>query len=164
MHSRTHVGDSSIACPWCQDGFTTASGLTIHLESGKCQRSGLNVQKINKMVQQADRHHVITKPMITYESDELIATDNSWNGNMYECYLCHKEFHSLGALNQHMKSPAHMQSIYRCPKGSCRREYKTLSALVQHVESESCGIMRFAHVQQQARNGMQNMIGKMIKG
>jgi hypothetical protein len=37
-----------------------------------------------------------------------------------------------------------------------------LSGLVQHVESESCGVMRFAQVQNQARNGIQNMVGRLI--
>jgi hypothetical protein len=47
---------------------------------------------------------------------------------------------------------------------SCRKEYKVLSGLVQHVESESCGVMRFGAVQNQARSGIQNMVGRMITG
>lgn len=58
----------------------------------------------------------------------------------------------------------HEQNIYRCPKGGCGREFRALSGLVQHVESESCGLMRFAQVQRQARNGVEKMVWRMIKG
>jgi len=69
---------------------------------------------------------------------------------------------SLAALNQHLKSPAHERDLYHCPKNSCGRQYKLLSGLIQHVESETCGVMRFGVVQQQARNGIENMVGRMI--
>ncbi|PMD41398.1 hypothetical protein L207DRAFT_457845 [Hyaloscypha variabilis F] len=165
LHSRTHVG-ASIQCPWCKVGFATASGVTIHLESGRCTASGLNRQKLNHMVHQLDRKNIITRPMLTlpgYSNVETFATDRSWNGRAYECYLCNREFTSLNGLNNHIKSPVHEQNLYRCPKISCGREYKLLSGLVQHFESESCGIMRFGVVQSQARGGIQNMVGRMIR-
>jgi hypothetical protein len=34
--------------------------------------------------------------------------------------------------------------------------------LVQHIESESCGLMRFAAVQQQAQHGFHAMVGRML--
>jgi hypothetical protein len=156
----------SIECPFCKSDFTTASGVTIHLESGACTRSNLNRQKINTMIKKLDRNNVITKPLLTMpgynNSDETFATDRAWNGSGYECYLCHKEFGALRALNQHLGSAAHERNLYHCPKGGCGREYKLLSALVQHVESESCGLMRFGQVQAQARQGIENMVGRMI--
>jgi len=166
MHSRVHMGNS-IQCPFCKEGFTTASGVTIHLESGRCTTSGLDRAKINDMVRRLDRNNVITRPLLTmpgYDSVEMIATERAWNGYSYECYLCTREFQTLHALNNHIKSPVHEQAIYRCPKASCGRQYKLLSGLIQHVESESCGVMRFNQVQQQARNGIQNMVGRMITG
>lgn len=93
---------------------------------------------------------------------ETIATERSWNGYSYECCLCPRTFGSLQALNNHLKSPAHEQNLYRCPGRGCGREYKLLSGLVQHVESESCGLMKFAAVQQQAKTGIENMVGRMI--
>ncbi|PVH73862.1 hypothetical protein DL98DRAFT_468725 [Cadophora sp. DSE1049] len=57
QHSRIHVGNG-IHCPFCKAGFTTASGVTIHLESGNCPQSGLDRQKINTMVQRMDRNNV----------------------------------------------------------------------------------------------------------
>jgi hypothetical protein len=151
-------------CPFCKNSYTNASGLTIHLESGTCS-SGLDRHKINNIVRRMDRNNVIINPnrMITMPGqDQLFATERAWNGYFYECYLCDREFNSLPALNQHLKSPAHEQHIYRCPKVSCGRQYKLLSRLVQHVESESCGVMRFARVQAQAKGGLQNMVGRMI--
>lgn len=110
---------------------------------------------------------MITRPMIEmpgYGIVETIATNKSWNGYAFECYLCSRDFGSLRGLNNHLRSPAHDQELYRCPKTSCGRNYKLLSGLVQHVESESCGLMRFGQVQQQARNGIENMVGRMISG
>lgn len=167
MHSRTHMG-SSIQCPFCKGGFTTASGVTIHLESGRCTASGLDRAKINNMVRRLDRHNVITRPLLTLpgcgDGVDVIATERAWNGYFYECYLCTREFQTLRALNNHIRSPVHEQAMYRCPKASCGGQYKLLSGLIQHVESESCGVMRFNQVQKQARNGIQNMVGRMIAG
>lgn len=98
------------------------------------------------------------------DQGETIATARSWNGSGYQCYLCQREFNSLRGLNSHLSSPAHEQKIYRCPGRGCGGEFKLLSGLVQHVESERCGVMRFATVQQQAKNGIQNMVGRMIQG
>jgi len=99
-----------------------------------------------------------------YDSVETIATERAWNGYGYECYLCARQFPTLRRLNSHIESPVHEQDLYRCPKSSCGRTFKVLSGLVQHVESESCGVMRFMQVQQQARHGIQNMVGRMISG
>ncbi len=132
---------------------------------GTCPNSDLNRTKINQMVQRMDRNNIITRPMLTmpgYESVEIIATERSWNGSGYACYLCNKQFASLQSLNNHLKSPVHEQSIYRCPGPGCGRNYKLLSGLIQHVESESCGVMRFAQVQQQAKQGIESMAGRMI--
>lgn len=167
QHSRVHMG-GSIDCPFCKIAFTTASGVIIHLESGSCS-SGLNRTQINDAVRRLDRNNVITRPMITmpghkHKDDEIYATVLSWDGRSYRCYLCSKGFTSLKGLNSHLQSGAHEQPIYRCPKDGCARPFRMLSGLVQHVESEICGLMRFDQVQKQARNGIQNMIGRMIQG
>ncbi|KAH6723844.1 hypothetical protein BKA61DRAFT_16993 [Leptodontidium sp. MPI-SDFR-AT-0119] len=164
QHSRLHTG-KGIQCPFCKSDFATASGVTIHLESGTCSNSNLDRHKINHMVQRMDRNNVITRPMLTmpgYNNVQTIATERAWNGQAYECYLCPREFATLRALNSHMSSPVHEQNIYRCPGRGCGRTYKLLSGLIQHVESESCGLMRFAQVQQQARNGVESFVGRMI--
>jgi hypothetical protein len=107
-----------------------------------------------------DHNNVITMP--GYDKVEIIATELAWNGLAYECYLCEKEFSSLHGLNNHIKSPAHEQDLYHCPKASCRKTYKVLSGLIQHMESESCGVMRFSQIQNRARNGVYCMVGRMI--
>jgi len=156
----------NIQCPFCKNNYTTASGLTIHLESGSCT-SGLNRQKINDIVRQMDRNNVITRPMIEmpgYTNIEQYATEQSWNGYHFECYLCGKGFGRLYGLNNHLRSPVHEQKMYRCPGPACAKTYGTLSGLVQHIESESCGLMRFAAVQKQAKAGVYGMVGRMITG
>ena len=66
------------------------------LESGKCTASGLNRQKINRMVHQLDRDNVITRPMISlpgYSNVETIATDRAWNGRGLRMLSLHKRIH-----------------------------------------------------------------------
>lgn len=75
-----------------------------------------------------------------------LATERSWNGSAYECFLCHRDFKKLVGLNDHLRSPVHEKKMYRCPPGyaGCATEFRALSALCQHVESETCGIRRFS--------------------
>ncbi|KAI9435085.1 zinc finger protein [Lactarius indigo] len=75
------------------------------------------------------------------------ATDLSWNGMAYECFLCHSTFRTLGRLDQHLQSPTHDQKIYKCLNPDCRIEFVALSALCQHVEGGSCGVRVFKQVQ-----------------
>lgn len=152
-------------CPWCTRTFSTAAGVTIHLESGTCS-SGIDRHKINHTFRRLDCNNVITLPMLTmpgYDREETFATGQAWNGYAFECYICPREFSSLTALNQHLKSPAHEQDTYRCPKAGCARTYKSLSGLVQHFESQSCGFITFDKVQKEARNGVQNMFSMMLE-
>ncbi|EGN93768.1 hypothetical protein SERLA73DRAFT_126614 [Serpula lacrymans var. lacrymans S7.3] len=132
MNSSTHR-PRDVVCPFrgCAQAFVSKSALVLHLESGKCQ-SGVDRRTVDRYVP-------------------------AWNGAFFECYLCHTEFRSLDALNQHLASPFHREKVYRCPLTSCRVQFVTLSALCQHVESEKCGVARFKSVQ----NTMDNMFSKM---
>jgi len=154
LNSRHHQL-SNVKCPGygCNRSFISPAALILHFESGTCS-SGLTRAELDRRVVRADRNHLITNP------DRLIcgpggcepptttwqATEYSWNGMEYECYLCHKGFGTLNRLNQHLQSPFHKEKIYRCPKSDCRIEFKTLSALFQHVEGGSCGVQRFRQV------------------
>ncbi|KAL2075249.1 hypothetical protein VTL71DRAFT_192 [Oculimacula yallundae] len=166
LHQHCSSAAGHAYCIPCKRMFMNQNNLMqIHLESGSCTRCDLDRHKINDMVQRMDRNNVITRPMLEmpgYNNVQTIATERSWNGRAYECYLCPREFGTLRGLNAHISSPFHEQSMYRCPGRGCGRNYKLLSGLIQHVESESCGLMRFAQVQQQARNGVQSFVGKMI--
>lgn len=73
-----------------------------------------------------------------------IATSASFNGTAYECYLCHRTFRTLQALNTHLASPAHDEAEFKCPK--CKKRFAVVSALVQHIESEVCGLAKFSEV------------------
>jgi len=68
-------------------------------------------------------------------------TELAFNGTAYECYLCHRTFRTLNALNSHVGSPAHDANEFECPK--CEREFKLISSLMQHIEREVCGIAKF---------------------
>ncbi|KZT69380.1 hypothetical protein DAEQUDRAFT_726665 [Daedalea quercina L-15889] len=150
--STLHAG-ASVPCPGnkCRKMFVSGAALVLHLESGTCP-SRVTRDAVNRVAAKYDTQHVITNParMIAYGeggtgSVVTWATERAWNGWKYECFLCHREFHTLAALNQHLASPAHEDKMYRCPRGysGCGAEFKTLSALCQHVESEQCNIRRF---------------------
>lgn len=117
------------------------------------------------MLRSKDAHGLITHKLLTWDgeqSNEMIATENTWNGCQYECYMCHKTFAQLRPLNQHLNSPAHKQKIYHCPKRDCARDFVSLAALFNHLESESCGFIRFEAVQANVGNfltGKQKMLG-----
>ncbi|KAI0791144.1 hypothetical protein C8Q75DRAFT_759659 [Abortiporus biennis] len=141
------------ACPGrgCGMSFVSEAARVLHFESGTCP-SGVNRERLNRFAIQMDRSHVITNPsrLISYDStsntsSQLWATERTWNGDAYECFLCHREFRSLSAINAHLHSPAHEDKIYRCPTAwqGCNMQFKTISALFQHVESESCGVHKF---------------------
>ena len=157
LNSKLHR-PSTVVCPGrkCNRSFISPSALTHHFESGAC-RSGMTREQLNRLVVRADRNNYITNPAQLiggppggYEapmSASAWATELSWNGMVYECFLCHSTFKTLDRLDQHLKSPTHDQKIYRCPKPDCRVEFVVLSALCQHVEGGSCGMSLFRQVQ-----------------
>ena len=155
LNSKLHQ-PSNIRCPGrdCNKVFISVAALTLHFESGACP-SGMTRKDVDDWVVRVDRKRIITNPdrLICgpggYEapSTRSWATDRSWNGVAYECFVCHCTFKTLAGLNQHLQSPVHKERIYRCPKSDCRIEFKTLSALCQHVEGGSCGVRVFKPVQ-----------------
>ncbi|KAK1759098.1 hypothetical protein QBC47DRAFT_293087 [Echria macrotheca] len=153
MRSRIHSG-KDMGCPFCKRSFVSATGLTHHLETGSCSRArNIDRQAVYSIVRARDPRGAISKKLLTWEGDsDYEATGESWNGEFYECYLCHREFGKLQGLNQHLNSPAHQQSLYHCPQGGCRTDFKTLASLINHLESESCGFMRFEAVQKRMGN------------
>jgi hypothetical protein len=146
----------NITCPGkgCGAQFISQSALLLHLEEGGC-KSGATRHALNCLVAERDTNHFITNPnrMITGPT-QTWATNRAWNGDAFECYLCHKEYQTLVRLNQHLASPTHEQPIYHCPKlgHGCKSQFKALSALCQHIESGSCGVMRFKIVQDSINN------------
>ncbi|KAJ6627136.1 hypothetical protein B0H10DRAFT_2161234 [Mycena sp. CBHHK59/15] len=153
--STSHV-PKSIKCPGlnCNKLFHNMASLFAHFETGTCP-SGATREMLNRRVVQMDRGNMITNPQRliqgpggTYDAPAVTqtwATELSWNGRMYECFLCHREFRALHSLNAHLQSPTHQDRIYRCP--GCRYEFVSLSGLTQHVESDKCGVKRFKQVQ-----------------
>ena len=149
LHSKIHQGQT-ISCPFCRAPFTTASGVAHHLEQSACPSArGLSRTKIHAELRKRDPQGLITQRLLTYpgSDSETIATPATWNGYSYECYLCHRAFGKLSSLNQHLESPAHKQTLYRCPNSrKCGKEFVTLAGLFNHLESESCSFMRFEKV------------------
>ncbi|KAJ0117421.1 zinc finger protein [Diaporthe amygdali] len=152
LRSSVHLG-GSISCPFCQRGFTSATGLVHHIESSACPKAaGLDRDSVYRIVRQKDPSGVISKNLIGWTgSDSFEATGRAWNPYLgaFECYLCSRTFTQLSSLNQHLQSPAHQQKLYHCPK--CPKEFVSLAAIVNHFESESCGYTRFSTVQQGVR-------------
>ncbi|KAI1385410.1 uncharacterized protein F4822DRAFT_412972 [Hypoxylon trugodes] len=156
MHrnSRIHRG-ANMECPFCRQCYTSATGLSHHLENGACPRApSLNREVVYEIVRSKDPGGLISKNLVGWRGNAPYyeATAQAWNGYAYECYLCHRQFGRLESLNQHLSSPAHKQNLYHCPRRiSCGREFTTLAGLMNHLESESCGYTKFENVQQSVR-------------
>ena len=156
LNSRFHQ-PANVRCPGrgCNRSFISPAALTLHFESGTCP-SGMTREQLNRLVVRADTKNYITNPsrLLTGPlgwneppaSSTMWATERSWNGVAYECFLCYSTFRILADLNKHLKSPRHADRIYRCPKSDCRIEFSTLSGLCQHVENGSCGVRQFRQV------------------
>ncbi|EIW62192.1 uncharacterized protein TRAVEDRAFT_164034 [Trametes versicolor FP-101664 SS1] len=155
-HRRSSIHQGrTVQCPMqgCKGTFVSTAALVLHLESGACV-SRMTRDAVNRIVVQVDRSNIITNParLITGAPTSggttvtaTWATQRAWNGTHYECYLCHRGYKSLHALNQHLQSSAHAEKMYRCPQGwsGCGAEFGTLSAFCQHVEGGKCGVRRF---------------------
>ncbi|KAF8510581.1 hypothetical protein BU17DRAFT_77664 [Hysterangium stoloniferum] len=139
LNSSTHK-PKSVMCPGrnCGRGFVSMSALILHFESGTCP-SGMTRAELNRNVAR-----LITGPEVV----QTWATERSWNGYAYECFLCHGTFGALRSLNAHLQSPRHQAKIYRCPnRAGCGTKFSVLSSLTQHVKSGKCGVNRFREVQ-----------------
>ncbi|KAG5981782.1 hypothetical protein E4U55_002560 [Claviceps digitariae] len=157
MHLNSHVHrGKNMKCPFCQIAYTTASGLSHHLETGSCSRApSLNRDTLYKAIRQRDAGGLITNRQIEWRDEQHLdyqATDRAFNGNCWECYICHSGFGSKTGLNQHLNSPRHKEKVYKCPNtvGGCRKLFVSLAGLFGHLESEQCSFMRFEHVQAHA--------------
>ncbi|KAF8995166.1 hypothetical protein BDQ17DRAFT_1430542 [Cyathus striatus] len=135
-------------CPFCNRVFTAPSAIAQHIESG--------CHKINRHQVTAAVHALKIIPQISVQKRitgrispptklfTYTATKKSFNGKEYECFLCHRTFRSLDALNRHLNSPAHDADEFKCP--GCKKKFKLISGLVQHIESGSCGVAKFKAV------------------
>jgi hypothetical protein len=154
MKSRVHQG-SNIVCPFCQNTFTTASGVSHHLETASCPKArNLDRNAIHQLLRQRDPNGIITEHLLEWHTgnsiDETWDPCSAYNGDGYECYICHREFGTPHSLDQHIRSPAHQAPLYHCPnkRGKCGgKRFPTLAALFNHLESESCGYVKFSAVQ-----------------
>jgi hypothetical protein len=156
MNSRLHQ-PANVPCPGrgCNRCFVSPSALTSHFENGVCP-SGITQDKLDRFVTRADTNNYITNPnrLLTGPlgwneppaPTTVWATNRSWNGVAFQCFLCNSTYRQLAHLNQHLQSPYHQNKIYRCPKPDCGDEFALLSGLCQHVERGSCGVRMFRQV------------------
>lgn len=148
----------NICCPFCQVSYTTAGGLSHHLERGACPRAPrLNRESIFRLVRQRDPSGIISNKQIGWVDEvtvEYSVTDRAYNGYGWECYLCHRIFNLRQGLTAHINSPVHKEILYHCPntRGTCGKQFTTLAAMFNHLESETCSFMRFEKVQERVQN------------
>ncbi|KAM5541073.1 hypothetical protein V8D89_005384 [Ganoderma adspersum] len=158
LRSATHQ-TAKFRCPMtgCGRSFISTSALALHFESGSCP-SGITREMVDRFFPELlDKGGIIADPKQLIEGPSSSAsplattrwwaTERTWNGSAYECYLCHRTFKSLVALNAHLGSPTHGDKLYHCPTqfGGCGTEYRTLGAILQHIEDPGrrCAVRRF---------------------
>ncbi|PGH11809.1 hypothetical protein AJ80_06967 [Polytolypa hystricis UAMH7299] len=158
LNSKTHRG-KNVPCPFCKVPFTTASGLSHHLEAGACTSArSLNRESIHHIIRERDPNGLITSKQIGWHTGEMnstySSTSSAYNGDSWECYICHREFKTVKSLDSHINSPIHKTKVYHCPnsRGRCERQFVSLAGMFNHLESESCDFMRFEKVQGQVAN------------
>ncbi|EDR04778.1 uncharacterized protein LACBIDRAFT_294995 [Laccaria bicolor S238N-H82] len=145
--SKLAHADRSFRCPFCSKMFKAPSAIAHHIESG-CHK--INRHQVTAAVKKLKIVPDICITRLLPSSgpptiSTYIATEQSFNGTSYECFLCHKGFRLLTSLNAHLASPAHDADEFRCPK--CNKDFTVISALVQHIESEVCGLAKMQEVQ-----------------
>lgn len=124
--------------------------IAHHIESGACHNisrhqvtAAVHSLKIAPPI--SISHRLTQGPSTTVISCHATELAYNFYVNAYECYLCHRNFWTLLALNQHLGSAAHDQDEFKCPE--CKRRFTLVSGLIQHIESEVCGLARFQQVQ-----------------
>ncbi|KAH8092223.1 hypothetical protein BXZ70DRAFT_464608 [Cristinia sonorae] len=164
--------DQQRRCPRCPKSFISIATLALHFDSGSCS-GGITRHNLNRYVLSKKRYHVIVDPTQlekrrdgTYlppNTNEESDTSEAWDGDAFDCVLCHKEFGSRTALAAHLQSAAHAQKIYRCPEtfNGCDTHFGTLSGLLQHVEGASCDVgtsrKRVDSMMESLTNGLRRM-------
>ncbi|KAG0694094.1 hypothetical protein DFH29DRAFT_985352 [Suillus ampliporus] len=142
-------------CPLCPKRFKTPSSIALHIESGTSQvTAAVHALNIVPMISISCHIEGGTPCVVTY-----YVTERAFNGTAYECYLCHRTFRTLGALNSHINSPAHDADEFKCPK--CKRKYELVSGLMQHIESEGSGIARLQVVEDLTRGLVDRLMRRL---
>ncbi|RUP49508.1 hypothetical protein BC936DRAFT_142344 [Jimgerdemannia flammicorona] len=159
-NSPVHRG-KTFSCPFCSLQSNTVGGIAQHIENGRCPESPFTRKDIPKVVRAvevlAGTKNLVTRPLITngstsgasasLSSPRVIVFDSelSWNGNLYQCKLCDKQFRTPTALSRHLGSPVHGSAIvvdsdiawnghaYECYV--CNRQLFSSKALEQHLNS-----------------------------
>ncbi|KAF8149339.1 hypothetical protein B0H34DRAFT_733337 [Crassisporium funariophilum] len=148
QNSSVHNG-RHFKCPFCQSMFKSPSSIALHIESG-CHK------KITRHHVTAAIHAMNIVPDISIKrikgpvalpstANSYIASEKSFNGSLYECFLCKRLFGTLVGLNKHLNSAAHDDDEFRCPK--CKKEFKLVSGFVQHLESRCCGLAQTSEIE-----------------
>ncbi|KAH7053253.1 hypothetical protein B0J12DRAFT_571509, partial [Macrophomina phaseolina] len=126
---------TTAACPFCNTGCATASGLFRHSERNSCSRApNLNRETILCMIRDHDPHGIITNKQVEWDKEnksQLLGNRACVNSFNWKCSMCHSMFNTIKALNSHLNSPIHKQKVYHCPnsKRKCRRQLVNLAGL-----------------------------------
>jgi len=162
QNSLAHKG-RDFQCPFCRGMFKSPSGIAQHLESG-CHKVGRHqvtaAVHTMKIVPNISIKRITgpVQPPTTLRT--FIATEASFNGSSYVCYLCSKKSKTLSGLNLHLNSPAHDDDEFRCPK--CKAEFKLISGFVQHLESQSCSLALTTQIDNYF-NDLTNQFSRLLK-
>lgn len=104
-------------CPYCGEGYTTASGLIHHLERSTCpcERTSRTSLYIDVRDQDPDRQISKSRPERRdhWCDGPDFATLEAWNWMSYKCDFCPQEFRTEKELTQHYNSLARkFQAFY----------------------------------------------------
>lgn len=144
--------------------FKSPSGIALHIESGCHKLSRHHVTAAVRSMKIVP--NIVIKRITGGQASvpttvkTFIATEASFNGTSYTCYICRKKCQTLAGLNSHLNSAAHDDDEFRCPK--CKAEFKLISGFVQHLESRSCGLSKDKQVEKYY-NSLADNFSRLLK-
>ncbi|EIM79710.1 uncharacterized protein STEHIDRAFT_69223 [Stereum hirsutum FP-91666 SS1] len=133
-----------LECPICAKTFATPSCMADHIEyDGACHYSGRNQvrQSSTACPPKVKSYRSSTSRLNDVASSvhaDYVNNARPFNGDSYQCYLCHRTFRTLKGLHSHLESLAHDRRDLRCPK--CKAWFSTASSLTDHIEKELRGV------------------------
>jgi hypothetical protein len=117
--------------------------MMIHLESDNCP-CGTNEVELRRLAVKCYQHKRYVVPGMEHYLRNGPQRSNAGSQHLnpytecYECPHCDAEFENMVALQQHLSSPVHDASAFRCPDRLCDVRFNTISGLLQHIESGCC--------------------------
>ena len=138
VHSVVALSASMPDCGVCGRAFATSHGLIAHTEASHGGRGAVHrgVRMWEDARQQAGE--LTTGKSAGNYAYEVDSDDYDPDYDEWTCSICFRGFNTRRALEQHLNSGVHEESLYQCQ--GCAKTFKSLASLNQHVSMTGCSM------------------------